>query len=94
MVAKQMAITVPPDSELGLSLKAARATWEPVIVDTGETIYTLVVDRAEPGGGIHDPQAVAAALQAFWDSLEGVDVEQLHRDLRDQREQDSSGRPA
>lgn len=94
MVAKQMAITVPPDSELSLSLTAARATGEPVIVDTGETIYTLVVDRAEPGGGIHDPQAVAAALQAFWDSLEGVDVEQLHRDLRDQREQDSSGRPA
>lgn len=97
MVANQITITVPPDSELGLTLKAARASGEPVIVDTGETTYTLLVDQAEPADDIlanYDPRAAIEAFQALQGVFEGVDVEKLLRDLRDQRGQDSSGRPA
>ncbi len=39
-------ITVSPDSELGLLLKDAAATGGPVLVDTGEAIYTLEIDPA------------------------------------------------
>ena len=90
-------VKVLPDSELGLTLKAAQASGEPLIVDTGENSYTILVALTEPAPDIfanYDPEAAIAGLRAARDALAGVDVDQLLRDLRDQREQDSSGRPA
>lgn len=89
-------VTMAPDSELGLALKAARANGVPVVVDTGENRYTLVVDVTEaPRDDFadYDPQAAIAAFQALDDALAGVDRAALLRDLRAQRVQDSSGRP-
>ncbi len=90
-------VTVPPDSEIGLTLKVARASGEPVVVDTGEDLYTLVVALAESSRDVfagYDPQAAVAALRALGGALAGVDREDLLTDLRAQRAQDSVGRPA
>lgn len=89
-------VTVAPDSELGQTLKAARASGEPVVVDTGEDRYTLVVAQAEPARDIfadYDPEAAIAGLRALDDALAGVNREELLRDVRAQRAQHSSGRP-
>ncbi len=90
-------VKVLPDSELGLTLKAAQASGDPVIVDTGENSYTLLVALTGPAPDIfasYDPQAAIAGLRALNDAFAGVDVDQLLRDLYAQREQDSQGRPA
>ena len=81
-------VKVLPDSELGLTLKAAQASGEPVIVDTGENSYTLLVALTEPAPDVfanYDPQAAIAGLRALPNALAGVDREQLLRDLHAQR---------
>lgn len=91
-------VKVLPDSELSVQLKAAETSGEPVVVDTGEGIYTLLVSRAaatpQDVFAQYDPHAAIAGLHALQRALEGVDRASLLRDLREQREQDSSGRPA
>lgn len=91
-------VKVRPDSELSLTLQAARTSGEPVLVDTGEGLYTLIVaptDAAPDDFFAHyDPQAAIAGLRALQDALAGVDREQLLDDLRAQRAQASAGRPA
>lgn len=42
----------------------------------------------------YDPQRVAEALKASAGALRGVDVDELLADLKEQRIQDSNGRPA
>jgi len=95
-LAHRMTVMVPPDSELGLTLKAAQASGEPVVVDTGERRYTLVVAMTEPAPDTfadYDPQAAVAGLRALDDALASVDRGRLLRDLRAQRAQDSHDRP-
>jgi hypothetical protein len=97
MPADHTTVTVPADSELGRRLKAARASGEPVVVDTGEDRYTLFVAVTEVSRDIfdgYDPQAAIAGLRALQGAFAGVDAEALLRDLRAQRAQDSRGRPA
>lgn len=95
MTTRHMTVTVPPDSELGRTLKAAQASGEPVVVDTGEDRYTLLVALTEPIRDVftdYDPQAAIAGLRSLDEALTGVDREQLLRDLHEQRAQDSRGR--
>ena len=90
-------VKVLPGSELGLTLKAAQASGAPVIVDTGERSYTLLVALTGPAPDVfanYDPQAAIAGLRALKGAFAGVDVDQLLVDLYAQREQDSQGRPA
>lgn len=90
-------VTVRPESDLGRTLKAARASGEPVVVDTGEERFTLIVALAESVQDVfahYDPQAAITGLRALDDALAGVDREQLLDDLHAQRGQDSQGRPA
>jgi|SRR5688572_1012487 hypothetical protein len=92
----QKTVKVLPDSELGVMLKAAQTSGEPVVVDTGEGLYTLLVAQTEPLGDVfadYDPQAAIAGLRALHDAFAGVDREQLLLDLDAQRAQDSNGRP-
>lgn len=42
----------------------------------------------------YDPEKVREALKASAGAFAGIDTEQLKRDLRDARGQDSTGRPA
>ena len=93
----QKTIKVLPDSELSLTLNAAQTTGAPVVVDTGEGLYTLFVVQTEPVDDVfahYDPQAALAGLRALDEALAGVNRDQLLRDLRAQRAQDSLGRPA
>src|SRR6476659_8121835 len=90
-------VTVLPDSELSLTLKAAQTSGEPVIVDTGAGRYTLLVAQTEPVDDVfahYDPQAAIAGLRALDEALAGVDRDLLLRDLQTQRAQASQGRPA
>ena len=91
-------VKVLPDSELSVRLKAARSSGEPVLVDTGEGVYTLFVappDAAPADVFAHyDPQAAIGGLRALQDAFAGVDRDQLLDDLRAQRAQASAGRPA
>jgi hypothetical protein len=91
-------VKVLPDSELSLTLQAARTSGEPVLVDTGEGVYTLFVAPADAAlddvfAG-YDPAAAVAGLRALQDAFAGVDRDQLLDDLRAQRAQASAGRPA
>jgi hypothetical protein len=88
---------VEPGSELSQTLKAARTSGALVVVDTGESRYTIVVALAEPNLDLfadYDPTAAIVGVRALDDALAGVDREALLRDLRAQRAQDSNGRPA
>jgi hypothetical protein len=92
----QKTIAVPPDSELSMTLEAAQASGEPVVVDTGERTYTLFVALTEPIRDVfahYDPQAAISGLRALDDALAEVDREQLLRDVYAQRAQESYGRP-
>jgi hypothetical protein len=97
MSISQKTVKVLPDSELSLTLKAAQTSGDPVVVDTGESLYTLLVAQTEPTRDVftrYDPQAAIAGLRALHDAFAGVDRARLLRDLHAQREQDSNGRPA
>ena len=90
-------VKILPDSELSLTLKAAQSSGEPVVVDTGDGVYTLLVLQTDPAADVfanYDPEAAIAGLRALDDALAGVDRDQLLRDLYEQRVQDSRGRPA
>jgi hypothetical protein len=90
-------VKVRPDSELSLTLKAAQTSGEPVVVDTGEGRYTLLVALTEPARDVfahYDPQAAIAGLRALDEAFADIDRELLLRDLHAQRAQDSRGRPA
>jgi len=89
-------VTVLPESELSLALKVAQMSGEPVVVDTGEGLYTLFVAQTEPSRDVfahYDPQAAIAGLRALDEAFAGVDRNQLLRDLKAQRAQESQGRP-
>jgi hypothetical protein len=42
----------------------------------------------------YDPEKVREGLRKSAGALKGVDIEALKRDIRDQRKQDSHGRPS
>jgi hypothetical protein len=42
----------------------------------------------------YDPEKVRESLRKSAGALKGVDIEALKQDIRDQRKQDSHGRPA
>jgi hypothetical protein len=52
------------------------------------------VQTADPIWANYNPQQASAALQASVGALAHVDVDELLTDLREQRSQDSIGRPA
>jgi hypothetical protein len=96
MTDRQKTITIPPNSELGLTLKAAQASGERVVVDTGEDRYTLLVVQTEPEPDILtdlDPDAVLRELRQSRGALGGVDTEVVLADLLEQRSQVTIGCP-
>ena len=97
MPTSQKTVNVLPDSELGRTLKAAQTSGEPVVVDTGEGRYTLLVALTEPARDVfadYDSQAAIVGLRALDEAFAGVDRERLLHDLHVERAQESRGRPA
>ena len=85
-------IQISPDSELARRLEEAGAN--PVILEKNGKRYRLVEEVVDDVWATYDPAQVKAALRDSAGALAGIDREALLRDIHDQREQDSFGRPA
>ncbi len=83
-------IKVDPASELARALADADG---PVVLDSGGVRYRVEREAEERFAG-YDVERVRDALRRSAGALAGVDVEALTRELREQRAQDSQGRPA
>jgi hypothetical protein len=96
MSAQPQPYKVDPDSELGHRLR--EAAQHPVILET-EGVRFRVVREADGSQTIddpwanYDPEKAIAAIHASAGALKGVDVEQLLKDIYEERGQDSTGRP-
>jgi hypothetical protein len=94
-----LTVKVDSDSELSRKIRTADASGEALLVDTGDAVYALHIQKQERPAqqdiwANYDPERVLKAFDEATGILEGVDIEQLKSDLREQREQDSQGRPA
>lgn len=91
MNAQPHSYKVPPDSETARLLKQAAASAGPIRVDTGEAVYEVGATASKTP---YDPQRMLRAIHASAGVLRGVDTDALLRTLREDRRQNSSGRPA
>lgn len=91
MATAQKTITVQPGSELAGILE--QAAEGPLVLEKNGTRFRLTREPEDLFAN-YDPERTRAALERSRGALQGVDVEELKRDLREQREQDSIGRPA
>ena len=91
MTKEPLTITIDPDSELGRVLDEIDS--EPVVLLRGGTRFR-VTREADALWADYDRERVRRALRESAGALAGVDVAALKRDLREQRGQDSHGRPA
>ena len=83
-------IVLDPESELARVLAGQDST--PVMVDSNGVRYVVKRQSDDVFAG-YEPQRVRKALRQSAGILRNVDIDKLKRDLRDQRAQDSSGRP-
>ncbi len=91
MAAALKTITVEPDSEVAQVLD--QATEEPILIETRGARFRVVREREDPFAN-YDPERVRSALDAMFGTLKGIDVDAFLAELREQRGQDSEGRPA
>jgi hypothetical protein len=91
MAKETLTITIDPDSELGRAL--AEVDDAPIVLKRGGARFRVTRDADELWAE-YDPQRVRRALRQSAGALAGVDVAALKRKLREQRSQDSPGRPA
>lgn len=89
--------TYTADNELATLLKEAARSGARLRIKTDDETYELDVKPAALTSDLwanYDPEAARRAWRAGAGVLQGVDAEELIRMLKDEREQDSSGRPA
>ena len=91
MAKEPLTITIDPESELGQAL--AEVDDAPLILERGGARFR-VIREVDALWAHYDPQRVRRALRQSAGALAGVDVTALKRELREQRSQDSLGRPA
>lgn len=91
MAIEPLTIEVESESELARVIK--QADTRPLVLEHDGVRYRVVREPAVMRSG-HDPQRLREALRKSAGALAGVDVDKLLRDLREQRGQDSHGRPA
>ena len=85
MVAGPKVITVEPDSDLGRILD--EATERGAVLEKGGIRFRILREPAQETDQAWD------ALQRSFGILKGIDRERLKAELREQRGQDSQGRP-
>ena len=90
-MAKELTITIDPDSELGRALAAVDDA--PIVLERDGARFR-VIREADDLWADYDPQRVRRALRQSAGAFAGVDVAELKRELQEQRSQDSPGRPA
>jgi hypothetical protein len=91
MAKKPLTITIDPESELGRALAAIDDA--PIVLERDGARFRVTRD-ADDLWADYDPQRVRRALRQSAGALAGIDVAALQRELREQRRQDSRGRPA
>jgi hypothetical protein len=84
-------IPIDPDSEFARLLK--RAAEEPALLDIDGMRFRVESEELDPFAN-YDPERARAALERAAGSWKGVNAEALIAELRAQRDQDSTGRPA
>lgn len=84
-------VMVNPKSELGKALE--HADDERVVLVHEGVRYRVAREKQDPFAN-YDPAAVQAAFDRVFGILKGVDVEKLIAELKEERSQDSVGRPA
>jgi len=89
MAKEPLTITVDPASELARVLADAD---ESIVLASNGVRYRVQREADDLFAG-YDPQRVRTALRRSAGALAGVDVAALKRELREQREQASRGRP-
>ncbi|MGH2558844.1 MAG: hypothetical protein ACRDJH_07255 [Thermomicrobiales bacterium] len=91
MIVKGKTVKVPSGSDIAILL--ARAADTPVVIESDGERFRVVREDEDIWAG-YDPDAVQAAFDRAFGILVGIDREALKAELREQREQDSPGRPA
>ena len=91
MVTALKTITVEPDSEVAHVLEQAAAA--PILIETKGTRYRVVREKDDPFAN-YDPERAKAALDRVFGTLKGIDVDEFLAEIKEQRAQDSHGRPA
>ena len=91
MVAEPIIVVVDPEGEVATLLE--RATDAPLVVELNGRRYRVSRDPDDLFAD-YDPQRAEQAFARVFGILKGVDREALKAELRAQRDQDSSGRPA
>jgi hypothetical protein len=90
-MAERKPIHVEPTSETARLLQLAGE--KPITVETGGVRYRI--EREERATlENYDPARALAALRKGIGALEGFDIEAFKEEIREQRAQDSKGRPA
>ena len=84
-------ITVEPDGEVARVLE--QATEMPIVIETRGARFRVVREGEDPFAN-YDPERARAAAERAFGTLKGVDVDELLAELKEQRAQDSQGRPA
>ncbi|MDQ6832695.1 MAG: hypothetical protein M3008_04795 [Chloroflexota bacterium] len=82
---------VNPDSETARLLREAADSRAPIRVDTGDVVYRVDASATKSP---YDPERMIRAIHAGAGALKDVDTDALLRTLREERTQDSTGRPA
>ena len=70
---------------------------EPVLVERAGRLFRVEAERTDEAQALwvdYDAERVRTALRQSAGAFKAIDVEQLKRDLREERAQDSHGRPA
>ena len=91
MAKEPLTIKVDPASELARVLD--EADERPVVLDSHGVRYTVNRDLGDLWAG-YSPQKAREALAKSAGAFTGMDTAALKRELREQRAQDSRGRPA
>ena len=91
MAAEPKVIRVPPGSELdGIIEEATKTT---IVLERNGRRFRLVREEETEPFAQYDPERARAALKRVAGMFEGIDTEALKAELREQRGQDSQGRP-
>jgi len=90
-MAERKPIHIEPTSETAKILRLVGD--EPITVETGGVRYRIERDERATLEN-YDPAKALAALRRSAGALAGIDVEAFKKEIREQRSQDSKGRPA
>jgi hypothetical protein len=90
-MAERKVIHVEPESETGKLLKLVAD--EPISVESGGKRFKIEREKTDLFED-YDPAKALEGLRSLIGLYSGMDVDEFMREIKEQREQDSIGRPA